>query len=86
MLLYDELHFMVYNICMTRQLTKSGNSIALVLSKDMRDHLGLTDNQIEVIFEKNSISLRAPMHVMSFEDAADATFEQFDTALKNLAK
>ena len=71
---------------MTRLLTKSGNSIALILSKDMRDHLGLKDNQIEVIFEKNSISLRAPTHEMTFEEAADATFEQFDTALRNLAK
>jgi antitoxin component of MazEF toxin-antitoxin module len=70
---------------MTRQLTKSGNSIALVLSKDMRDHLGLKDNEIEVIFERNTIILRAPKRGQSFEEAADATFEQFSTALQNLA-
>ena len=70
---------------MTRQLTKSGNSIALVLSKDMRDHLGLENNEIEVFFEQGSIVLRAPKKGQSFDEAADATFEQFSTALQNLA-
>ena len=79
------LSYIWHNTVMTRQLTKSGNSIALVLSKDMRDHLGLKDNEIEVIFERNTIILRAPKRGQSFEEAADATFEQFSTALQNLA-
>ena len=77
---------MEYNYGMVRQTVKSGNSTALILSKDMRDHLGLTDNQIEVIFERDSIVLRAPRRGQSFDQAADATFKQFETALKNLAK
>jgi len=51
----------------------------------MRDHLGLRDNEIEVIFERDSLVLRAPKKGQSFEEAADATFEQFSTALQNLA-
>ena len=51
----------------------------------MRDHLGLKDNEIEVIFERDTILLRAPKKGQTFEEAADATFEQFGTALQNLA-
>lgn len=60
--------------------------MALILSKDMRDHLGLVSNEIEVIFEKGCLVLRAPKRGMSFEQATDETFRQFDTALANLAK
>ncbi|MBS1726550.1 MAG: hypothetical protein JST51_07495 [Armatimonadetes bacterium] len=71
---------------MIRQTVKSGNSTALILSKDMRDHLGLTDNQIEVIFESGCLVLRAPQRGQSFEDAVRATLEEYDSAFRNLAK
>jgi antitoxin component of MazEF toxin-antitoxin module len=71
---------------MTRQLTKSGNSIALVLSKDMRDHLGLEDNEIEVTFEKGSIVLRAPKTVLSVKEAVHETLQKYDEAYRNLSK
>jgi antitoxin component of MazEF toxin-antitoxin module len=71
---------------MTRQLTKSGNSIALVLSKDMRDHLGLEDNVIEVFFEKGSIVLRAPKTVLSVKEAVHETLQKYDEAYRNLSK
>ena len=71
---------------MTRQLTKSGNSIALVLSKDMRDHLGLVDNEIEVFFEQGAIVLRAPRNMLSVKDAVHETLLKYDQAYRDLAK
>ena len=71
---------------MTRQLTKSGNSIALILSKDMRDHLGLKDNEIEVIFEQSSITLRAPSKKLTVAEAVEKTLEKYDQAYRDLAK
>lgn len=71
---------------MIRQIVKNGNSMSLVLSKDMRDHLGLTDNQIEVIFERDSLVLRAPKKNMSVEEATEATLKKYDSAFRNLAK
>jgi len=71
---------------MIRQTVKSGNSTALILSKDMRDHLGLQDNQIEVIFEKDSLVLRKPQRGQNFEDALRSTLEEYDSAFRNLAK
>ena len=77
---------MAYNGCMTRQLTKSGNSVALILSKDMRDHLGLKDNHIEVIFENRSITLRAPNNKLSVAEAVQKSLEKYDHAYRDLAK
>ena len=71
---------------MIRTTVKSGNSIALILSKDMRDHLGLTDNQIEVIFEARSITLRAPSKGLTVNEAVQKTLLKYDQAYRNLAK
>lgn len=44
---------------MKKTLIQTGNSKALILSKDMRDHLGISD-VVLVEFRKNTIVLRNP--------------------------
>ena len=44
---------------MLRNLIQTGNSKALILTKDMRDHLGIED-EVEVEFRRGSIVLRHP--------------------------
>lgn len=52
---------------MLRNLIQTGNSKALILTKDMRDHLGIED-EVEVEFRRGSIVLRHPE--VPDEDAA----------------
>ena len=52
---------------MTRKLVKTGNSIALVVDKTMKEHLGVTD-EVEVIYEKDRIVLKRPMTVREPSD------------------
>ena len=47
---------------MTRKLVKTGNSIALVVDKTMKEHLGVTD-EVEVIYAQDRIVLKRPMTV-----------------------
>ena len=44
---------------MVKSLIQTGNSKALIMSKDMREHLGIADT-VEVQFRKNTIVLRHP--------------------------
>lgn len=44
---------------MVRNLIQTGNSKALIISKDMRDHLGV-DDEVDIEFRKNSIVIRNP--------------------------
>lgn len=44
---------------MRKSLIQTGNSKALIMSKDMREHLGIQD-AVEVQFRKNTIVLRNP--------------------------
>lgn len=74
---------------MTRTIQKIGNSRGLVLSRDMLDHLEVTD-AVEVTFEKGKIVLTKPAGAptrrrQSFEEAKKATIEQYHDALKELA-
>jgi len=46
---------------MKKTLIQTGNSKALIISKDMREHLGIT-TEVEVEFRKNTIVLRNPEH------------------------
>lgn len=68
---------------MNRRLTKTGNSHTLVITREMKEHLGLEEPQIDVQYIEGAIVLRKPS---TFEDALSATFAQYDTALRNLAK
>lgn len=73
---------------MKRKLTRTGNSLTLVVTREMREHLGMGSSvrEIEVTYRTGEIVLRAPERRMSFEEAVGGNFEQFDAALRNLAK
>lgn len=67
---------------MTRTLVRTGNSTALILTRDMKDHLGITDT-VEVLFEEGRIVLRKPL---SFDEAAARSDRKFANAYAELAK
>lgn len=67
---------------MTRHLVKTGNSVALVLTRDMREHLGISDS-VEVQFTEGQIVLKKPMTV---QEASDRSDRKFSKAYKRLAK
>jgi antitoxin component of MazEF toxin-antitoxin module len=67
---------------MKRQLVRTGNSVALVLTKDMREHLGVSDS-VDVQFVEGQIVLRKPL---SLEEASDRSDKKFSEAYKRLAK
>ena len=73
---------------MTRSLQKVGNSKGLVMTRTMMHHLGVTDS-VEVLMEQGRIVITAPQGVsprrQSFEEAKDATFAQYDDAMRRLA-
>ncbi|MEO7716804.1 MAG: AbrB/MazE/SpoVT family DNA-binding domain-containing protein [Capsulimonas sp.] len=75
---------------MTRSLQKIGNSKGLILTRDMLQHLGVTD-EVEIAFEAGRIVLTAPVASAprrreTFEEAADAVFEQYDETLRRLVR
>ena len=63
---------------MIRILTKTGNSMALRLTKEMREHLGVTD-RVDVQYIEGAIVLRRPP--MSFEDARDTAIDRLGALL-----
>jgi hypothetical protein len=67
---------------MIRKLVKTGNSVALILSKDMREHLGV-DDQVSIEFVENEIRLRKPM---SFEEAKEHSLKRYEAAYRKLAE
>lgn len=73
---------------MRRLLQKVGNSRGVVLTRMMLDHLGVTD-EVEVLIEQGQIRITAPQgHAprrQSFEEAKEATFAQYDAAMRRLA-
>jgi hypothetical protein len=68
---------------MKKKLHKIGNSQGLIFTKDMLDHLGV-EGTVEVVMEPGRITLRNPEPTL--EELAAKTIEQFDEALRNLAK
>ena len=68
---------------MKRKLYKVGHSQGLILTKDMIQHLGVSD-AVEVVMEPGRIVLR-PVEPTIEEIAAEAV-EQYGNALRNLAK
>jgi antitoxin component of MazEF toxin-antitoxin module len=75
---------------MVRTLQKVGNSRCLVLNRTMLEHLGIRDNAVDVSLEEGRIVLRAPTmpapgRPKSFEEAAEAVFEQYPETMRALA-
>ncbi len=76
---------------MTKTLETIGTSKGLLLTEDMLQHLGVAD-EVELTFEAGQIVLTAPHSGVpapgrrkSFEEAKNATFAQYDTAMQRLA-
>jgi len=67
---------------MTCNLVRTGDGIALILTRDMKEHLGITDS-VDVQIEEGRIVLRKPL---SFEDATARSDRKFANAYKELAK
>lgn len=67
---------------MIRKLVKTGNSVALIFSKDMRDHLGV-EGDVEVEYLEGEIRLRKPM---SLEDAKEHSLRRYADAYRKLAE
>lgn len=79
-----------------RSLKQIGNSKGIVMTRDMLDHLGVTE-AVEVTLEKGRIVItapaegavparRPPRRRQTFEDAMTSTFAQYDPALQRLAE
>jgi hypothetical protein len=69
-----------------KKLTRTGNSDTLAISKDMKRHMGLSGNEVEVIYGDREIVLRKPSVRSQFEIAVTDTVEQYDNALRELSK
>lgn len=63
---------------MIRTLTKTGNSMALRLSKEMREHLGVTD-KVDVQYVEGAIILRRPP--IGFDKAKGSAIERLEGVL-----
>jgi antitoxin component of MazEF toxin-antitoxin module len=66
---------------MIRTLTKTGNSMALRLTKEMREHLGIND-KIDVQYVEGAIILRRPP--MAFDKAKVAAMEKLEGTLSRI--
>jgi hypothetical protein len=67
---------------MIRKLVKTGNSVALILSKDMREHLGLGE-EVNIEFLEGEIRLRKPMGI---KEATEHSLKRYGNAYKKLAE
>lgn len=68
---------------MRKKLIKVGNSEALIMSKDMKEHLGVRET-IEVTYDSGRIILSRP--TMILEDAEAYTDAKFHDTYRELAK
>jgi antitoxin component of MazEF toxin-antitoxin module len=67
---------------MRRKLVKTGNSDALIITKEMKEHLGVRE-AVAVYYSEGQIILKRPT---SFEEAKNASLERFDEAYRKLAE
>ena len=67
---------------MKRKLGKNGNSSTLVITRDMKNHLGV-EEAIDVEFVNGAIILRRPL---DWEEINRLIDEQFAEAFEELAK
>ena len=61
---------------LTRKLIQSGNSKALVISKEMLEHLGL-DEFVSIEYHKDSIVLKRP--AMEFDEALNKAHSKYSS-------
>lgn len=67
------------SLFMIRQLTKTGNSMALRLTKEMREHLGVTDS-VDVQYVEGAIILRRPP--MTFDQAKSSALDRLEGVIR----
>ena len=80
---------------MIKQIQKIGNSRGIVLDRALLDHLGVANGgSVELTMQENAIVIR-PLgpgimqqrpRPQPFEEAMEATFQQYDGAMKRLAE
>jgi|GEM_PF-3717780 len=68
---------------MTRKLIKTGNSDALVITKEMKEHLGVRET-VAVYYAEGKIIIERPK--VTFEEAQARTDEKFSEVYEELAK
>jgi antitoxin component of MazEF toxin-antitoxin module len=68
---------------MQKRLTKTGNSLTLTITREMRQQIGVEGDVVDIQMMGDKIIISAPKR-QSFEDAAAASFAQYDNALRNL--
>ena len=71
---------------MVKSLVKNGNSLALVINKDMLCHMGVDGNEVEILETPRGYVIQKPMRRVGIEEAAEMAFEQYDNVFKELAK
>jgi antitoxin component of MazEF toxin-antitoxin module len=67
---------------MMRRLVRTGNSVALILTRDMKDHLGITD-VVEVQIAEGRIILSKPL---TLREASTRSDEKLGPAYERLAQ
>ena len=68
---------------MTRKLVKTGNSDALIITKEMKEHLGVKET-VAVYYRGDEIVLKRPR--MTLEEAEARTDAKFREVYEDLAK
>ena len=80
---------------MIKQIQKIGNSRGIILDRALLDHLGVANGgQVELTMQENAIVIHIPgsvimrekPHPQPFKEAMNATFKQYDGAMKRLAE
>ncbi len=68
---------------LVKQLQRNGNSMSLILTRDMCSHLGIVENRVQVILkEDGTILLRKPM---STDEAENVAFKKLAPAFNAIA-
>ncbi len=71
---------------MVKPLVKTGNSLALVINKDMLSHLALDGDEVEILETPRGYIVQKPRLRLTVEEAASRAFERYDEVFKELAK
>lgn len=67
---------------MTRKLVKTGNSDALIITKEMKEHLGVRET-VAVYYRGDEIVIKRPS---DFELAKEESLKRFGPAYRKLAE
>lgn len=70
------------NIVMTKKLVRTGNSDALIITKEMKEMLGVED-EIDVVYDRDKVILRKPLTV---REASALSDKMYSKAYKKLAE